>query len=446
MTDKTVVRTGFALVWIEMAGITTPFTTPVFPFLQTVSQRTLDNIAPAFVLAGGPSVEPIPQTPTAGLGQGVFAVDRELGSGYVQQWNTSLQRELTSNIAIEVAYPGRRLPMLVFPDTNLNQLSVDQLAEGATLLERVPNPYFGSIPAFVIARRPDHPARPAPEAVSGVHHGQPVPEQRRHDQLSRSLREARTTLLRWPVVLVSYTRSKLVDDASSVFDASILTGPVANFPVADSFNRRLERDYSTGDIPHVFVSSAVWDIPVGAGRRSHAAGVLGAIVNDWTLTGVLTLQSGVPVAIAQTTNNNMFAGFGTQRPNLIGDPTLPADERSVGRWFNTGAFAAAPQFAIGSSSRNPLRGPGYRNLDIALMRRVQLAAGRPGIAWGSVQCHEYSGISAHRRRGSDRQLRDDHDGGRSAVVQLDDGLALSLRDDHVGRRSAGRSTGPEFHL
>ena len=38
--------------------------------------------------------------------------------------------------------------------------------------------------------------------------------------------------------LVSYTRSTLKDDASSVFDASILTGPVANFPVADSFNRQ----------------------------------------------------------------------------------------------------------------------------------------------------------------------------------------------------------------
>ena len=149
-----------------------------------------------------------------------------------------------------------------------------------------------------------------------------------------------------------------MDDASSVFDASILTGPVANFPVADSFNRRLERDYSTGDIPHVFVASAVWDIPFGANRRSRAAGVLGAVVNDWTLTGVLTLQSGIPIAVAQTTNNNAFAGFGTQRPNLIGDPTLPADERSVSRWFNTSAFAAAPQFTIGTSSRNPVRGPG----------------------------------------------------------------------------------------
>ena len=49
-TDKTLVSTGYGLVWIEMAGITTPFTTPTFPFLQTVSQRALDTISPAFVL------------------------------------------------------------------------------------------------------------------------------------------------------------------------------------------------------------------------------------------------------------------------------------------------------------------------------------------------------------------------------------------------------------
>ena len=104
--------------------------------------------------------------------------------------------------------------------------------------------------------------------------------------------------------------------------------------------------------------------------------MIGALVNDWTLTGVLTLQSGVPLAVTQTTNNNAFAGFGTQRPNLVGDPTLPADERSVNRWFNTSAFAPAPPFTIGTSSRNPVRGPAYRNLDLALMRRVPLSARR----------------------------------------------------------------------
>src|SRR5690349_13563699 len=84
--------------------------------------------------------------------------------------------------------------------------------------------------------------------------------------------------------LVSYTRSKLIDEASSVFDASILTGPIANFPMADSFNRKLERDLSTGDIPNVFVASFTYDLPIGKGK----------ILGGWELAGVVQLQSGIP--------------------------------------------------------------------------------------------------------------------------------------------------------
>lgn len=48
----------------------------------------------------------------------------------------------------------------------------------------------------------------------------------------------------------SFIFSRRADHGPPVFDAAILTGPVANFPVADSFNRRLERDVSNGDMPH----------------------------------------------------------------------------------------------------------------------------------------------------------------------------------------------------
>ena len=243
---------------------------------------------------------------------------------------------------------------------------------GAPLLERVPNPYAGIIPPSSSLGDPTitraQLLKPFPKYTTvslyrnnvgtTIYHGFYTKLEQR---LSRGLS-----------YLVSYTRSKLVDDASSVFDASILTGPVANFPVADSFNRALERDYSTGDIPHVLVASAAWDIPVGTGRSAQPGGFFGVLVSDWTLSGVLTLQSGMPVAIRQTTNNNAFAGFGTQRPDLVGDPTLPAGERTGDRWFNTSAFEAAPPFTIGTSSRNPVRGPAYRNLDLALMRRVPL--------------------------------------------------------------------------
>ena len=102
-------------------------------------------------------------------------------------------------------------------------------------------------------------------------------------------------------------------------------------------------------------------------RAGSCSGVLGALANDWTVTSLVTLQSGMPVAVTQTTNFNAFAGFGVQRPNLVGDPTLPADQRTPAHWFNTAAFAVAPQFTIGSASRNPVRGPSYRDVDLALI-------------------------------------------------------------------------------
>ncbi len=123
---------------------------------------------------------------------------------------------------------------------------------------------------------------------------------------------------------------------------------------------------------HVLVASFVWDLPFGAGRRFEPHGLAGALLRGWQVAGVLTLQSGMPFPITQVTNFNSFAGFGTQRPNRVGDPTLPGSERTTGRWFDTDAFEVAPQFTIGDSSRNPVRGPGYQNLDLALIKRIPL--------------------------------------------------------------------------
>jgi len=352
LTDKTVLSAGYGLIWIEMAGITTPFTTPTFPFLQTVSQRALDTINPAFVLANGPTVAPLSPTPTAGLGQGVFAVDATLGSGYSQQWNVSIQRELSTNTTFEAAYVGSFITHVGIPDTNLNQLSEQQLAQGASLLARVPNPYYGIIPRSSSLGDPTTTVaqlmKPYPEYTTVSLYRNNVGTTR-YAGLELSVRQRLSHGLSYSA---AYTRSKLIDDASSVFDASILTGPIANYPVADSFNRALERDYSTGDIPNYFASSLVWDW------------------KGWTVSSFVTLQSGMPIAVTQTTNFNAFAGYGVQRPNLVGDPTLPADQRTPAHWFNTAAFAIAPQFTIGSASRNPVRGPSYRDVDLAIARLV----------------------------------------------------------------------------
>jgi hypothetical protein len=374
VTDSTIVSAGYGMIWIEMAGITTPFTTPTFPFLQTVSQRALDTISPAFRLQNGPSVAPIAHTASAGLGQGVFAVDGTLGSGDVQQWNVSVQRELTTNTTVEAAYVGSNITHVGIPDTNLNQLSVDQLALGPALNQRVPNPYFGLIPRSSSLGDPTITVaqllKPYPTYTTVSLYRNNVGTTR-YQALELSVRQRLAHGLSYTA---AYTRSRLMDDASSVFDASILTGPIANYPVADSFNRALERDYSTGDMPHVFVSSIVWDPPAGPGRAHQLHGAIGAIVNNWTIATLVTLQSGVPIAIIQTTNNNAFAGFGVQRPNLVGEPTLPADQRTPDQWFNTAAFATAPVFTIGTASRNPVRGPSYRDVDLALIRRIPVGS------------------------------------------------------------------------
>jgi outer membrane receptor protein involved in Fe transport len=375
LADNTIVSSGYGVIWIEMAGITTPFTTPTFPFLQTVSQRALDTINPAFVLRNGPTVAPISPTPTAGLGQGVFAVDGTLGSGYVQQWNVSVQRELTPNTTFEAAYVGSNITHIGIPDSNLNQLSVAQLAQGASLNTRVTNPYFGIIPRSSSLGDQTIPVsqllKPYPTYTTVSLYRNNVGNTRYHG-LELSVRQR---LARGLSYSIAYTRSKLMDDASTVFDASILTGPLVNPQIADSFDRSRERDYSAGDIPHVFVSSVVWDLPFGAGRAHQLPGVMGAIFSDWSATSLITLQSGVPIPVTQTTNFNSAFGFGVQRPNLVGDPTLPADQRTPGQWFNTAAFSTAPVFTLGSASRNPVRGPSYRSVDLALIRRVPIHAG-----------------------------------------------------------------------
>jgi hypothetical protein len=370
LNDKTVTRAGYGVVWIEQAGITTPFTIPQFPFIQAVSQRTLDNINPAFVLANGPTVAPLPINPDAGLGQGVFTVDRDLGSGYAQQWNFAVQRELTKNMVVEVAYAGSKITHVGIPDTNINQLTASQLALGPALLTRVANPFFGRIPRSSSLGDPTIPVaqllKPFPEFTNVMFYRNNVGNTN-YNALQAKLEQRFTRGLS---SLVSYTRSKLIDEASSVFDASILTGPIANFPVADSFNRKLERDLSTGDIPNVFVASFTYDVPIGKGNRFNPGGITGVILSGWEFAGVIQLQSGIPLAVTQVTNFNAFAGFGTQRPNLGADPNLPSSERTTTRFFNTSAFTIAPQFTIGNSSRNPVRGPQFRNADIALIKRT----------------------------------------------------------------------------
>jgi len=357
--DTWVVRAGYGMVWFEQSGITTPFTIPQFPFVQTVGQQSQDNITAAFPLATGPTVQVTPPNPNSGLGQGVFGVDRNVGSGYSQQWNLTVQKTIGRDLNLEVGYLGSKNTRLGVPDVNINQLPSADLAMGAALLTRVANPYFGQVPASsslgasTIAVQ--QLLRPYPRFTNVALFRDNVGNSS-YDALQMKMEKRLSHGLTFSF---AYTFSKLIDDASSVFSNTIFTGPIANTGVADSYNRHLERDLSNGDIPRVFSAGWVYQIP----RVWKISG--------WQIAGLVRVQSGDTVSVSQATNNNSSLGFGTQRPNRVSDPNTLAT-RSASQWFNTAAFTAVPQFVIGNSSRNPVRGPGLQNADLMIGKTFRM--------------------------------------------------------------------------
>ncbi|MGH9842227.1 MAG: hypothetical protein ACREEM_26035 [Blastocatellia bacterium] len=65
---------------------------------------------------------------------------------------------------------------------------------------------------------------------------------------------------------------------------------------------------------------------------------------------------------------------GVQRPLVIGDPALPEERRTLGRWFNTGAFISPGEFKFGNAPRfwSQLRGPGISDFTCGLLKDIHL--------------------------------------------------------------------------
>jgi hypothetical protein len=373
LTPKTVVRSGFGIVFFDQSGITTPFTTPQFPFIQNVQQKTLDSINAAFTLSAGPSVAPIPLTVNAGLGQSVYTANRTAGSGYVQQWNLAVQREITNDLSVEFAYVGSHVVHVGIPDSNLNQLTTAQLAMGAPLLATVTNPYYGQLPvSSSIGGKTVSEA----QLLKAYPRFQNVATYRNNSgETNYNAGEVKVEqrFSHGFALLFGYTHSRLIDDASSVFSTTVLSSPNSSSLIAaDTFRPWLERDVSSGDMPNITTFSGINDLPAGIGHHFASSNLGSTFLGGWALNSILTVQSGMPVTITQATNNNAFAGFALQRPNLIGVPNLPPGQRNPAHFINAGAFSTAPQFVIGTASRNPARGPAYRDLDFALVKHTTL--------------------------------------------------------------------------
>jgi hypothetical protein len=162
---------------------------------------------------------------------------------------------------------------------------------------------------------------------------------------------------------LSYTYSKDLDYLSS-------NAQITSNTIADPFDFFRFRGPSSFDHRNRFVDSLVYLIP-DAGRAMNSRPV-SAVLGNWQVTGIVTLQSGTPFSIVSS--NGAVASAGTAMGQLVGDLTLTSGSRGqeIAQYFNTSAVAQANPGTYGNLGRDLLVGPGYANTDVALMRSVHL--------------------------------------------------------------------------
>ncbi len=249
------------------------------------------------------------------------SIQPDFRTGYVQQWNVSVERELPGRLAGRLAYVGSKGTKL------LRRRDLNQPPPGAgNPNARRPIPAFSSISL-------------AESAASSIYHSGQLSVERRFR----------------PGVVFSaaYTWAKSLDDMSEFLAA---TGD-QSFP-QNSQDLRSERGRSNFDLRHRLVFFASYDLP--RGFQVHAIGVA---------------QSGPPftpqLSFDNSNTGNTGGIFGADRPNVIGDPN--AGPRTPDHWVNAAALVTPPPLTFGNAGRNILEGPGLTTLDVAVVKGFVLS-------------------------------------------------------------------------
>ncbi|MGH9199725.1 MAG: hypothetical protein ACRD2A_00630, partial [Vicinamibacterales bacterium] len=168
-------------------------------------------------------------------------------------------------------------------------------------------------------------------------------------------------------VLGGYTFSQSTDNGSGI---RTLNGDTL-FP-QNSFCLQCEWGLSIFDVRHRFVSSILYELPFGEGKRHLTDGIGGAILGGWQISTIISLSSGFPRNVTVGTDRSNTGG-GQDRPNATGQEVeLPRDQRTVQRWFNTDAYVIQPAGTWGNVGRNTVTGPGITNVDTSLIRNFRI--------------------------------------------------------------------------
>jgi carboxypeptidase family protein len=263
-----------------------------------------------------PSNFPIP-TPNP-----AFGFQRDLRTPFLHEFNVTLQRQLGSTRVAELGYVGSRGRNLIAAR------DVNQPRPSAAQLNLRPDPRFADITLLESRARSEF------------------------DSLQARFQQRYAFGC---TMLVGYTLGRSMDDASGFFTSA----GDPNFP-QDSANLDAEWGRSSFDVRHRLSVSFSYDLPF-----------------DFTISGIVQMQGGRPFTVAllpEVDNSNTgrsSLGFGgNDRPNVGGSAT--ASDPGPNQWFNTGAFTMPAFGTFGNAGRNILEGPGYQNVNLALLKRVPL--------------------------------------------------------------------------
>jgi hypothetical protein len=105
--------------------------------------------------------------------------------------------------------------------------------------------------------------------------------------------------------------------------------------------------------------------------------ILDGVIGGWEVSSVITAQSGTPIAITQSASN-LFNGA-NQRPNWVGDPSMPGSVASkLNNYFNVNAFQQVGPDLLGSAPRTLpyYRNPGLLNEDATLSKNFNITERR----------------------------------------------------------------------